>query len=61
MKGLLDGIKNNKRMFFSILAILVAVANMFGFRDFEVDANLVTVALALVTLILTFIRNRWDI
>lgn len=57
MKKFLEGIAKNKRITFCILAILVTIANQFGFAEYTLDPNLAVVVVAGVTLVLSLIRK----
>ena len=61
MKGILVWIKDNKRIFFNAIAIVVVVANLFGFGDFQLDPNIAIVVVAGVTLVLSLLRKYYDI
>jgi len=61
VKDLLQAIKDNKRIYFCALAIVVAVANHFGFADFVLDENIAIIIAAGVPLILSLLRTYNDI
>jgi len=61
MKGLVDAIKSNKRIAFCALAILVVIANQFGFADYALDENVAIVVVAGVTLVLSLLRKYLDV
>lgn len=61
MKDLLGSVKDNKRITFCILAVLVAVANHFGFADYVLDENLAVIIAAGVPLILSLLRKYFDV
>lgn len=61
MQKVIDAIKNNKRITFAVLAVLVVIANQFGFVDYQLDENVVIVAMAVVNLVLSVLRKYWDI
>jgi len=54
-------IKDNKRIAFCALAVLVAVANHFGFADYTLDTNIAVIIAAGVPLILSLLRKYLDI
>lgn len=61
MIKILTWIKDNKRIFFCILAILTVVANQFGFVEYQLDENIAIVVMAVVTLVLSVIRKKWNL
>jgi len=61
VQAILTWIKDNKRIFFNTLAILVVVANMFGFAEFTLDPNIAIVVVSGVTLLLSLLRKYFDI
>lgn len=61
MKNIFVFIKDNKRIAFCGLAILVTIANMFGFANYQLDSNVAVVVVAGVTLILSLVRKYYDV
>ena len=48
----------SKTLVFNAIALLVLLANQFGFADFRLDAEVSAGALAIINLVLRFITNR---
>jgi hypothetical protein len=48
----------SKTIIFNVLAIVVIVANQFGFSEFEIDPNVAATIVAVVNFILRFVTKK---
>jgi len=48
----------SKTFWFNILAVLVVIANYFGYADFELDETIITLVVALVNLFLRWVTKE---
>jgi len=47
----------SKTLWFNILAVVVLVANQFGFASFELDAEIATGIVAVINMLLRFVTR----